>query len=41
MADTFVSYAHEDELRVRPIVEELRQLGWSVFWDSDIPPGCD
>lgn len=39
MADIFISYAREDKERVRPIVEELEKLGWSVFWDRKIPPG--
>ena len=39
MADIFVSYAREDEARVRPIVEKLLAPGWSVFWDRRIPVG--
>lgn len=39
MYDIFVSYAHEDELRVRSIVAELERLGWTVFWDRSIPVG--
>ena len=39
MTDIFISYAHEDQERVRPIVDELEKHGWSVFWDKDIPPG--
>ncbi len=39
MTDIFVSYAREDEARVRPIVEELLVPGWSVFWDRRIPIG--
>ncbi len=39
MTDIFVSYAHEDELRVKPIIEELKQSGLSVFWDRSIPVG--
>ena len=39
MADIFISYAREDKERVRPIVEELEKLGWSVFWDAKLPPG--
>ena len=35
----FVSYAHEDEQRVRLIVAELEHLGWTVFWDRSIPVG--
>ena len=37
--DIFVSYAHEDELRVRSIVAELERRGWTVFWDRSIPVG--
>ena len=39
MTDIFVSYAREDEARVRPIVEELLAPGWNVFWDRRIPVG--
>jgi len=39
MPDIFISYAHEDQERVRPIVKELEKLGWNVFWDRKIPPG--
>ncbi len=38
MPDIFISYAHEDMERVRPIVKELEKR-WSVFWDRKIPPG--
>ncbi len=38
MPDIFISYAHEDQERVRPIVRELEKR-WSVFWDKKIPPG--
>jgi len=39
MTDIFVSYAREDEERVKPIVELLKGKGWGVFWDRSIPPG--
>jgi formylglycine-generating enzyme len=39
MIDIFISYAREDQERVRPIVKELEQRNWSVFWDLEIPPG--
>jgi sulfatase modifying factor 1 len=39
MTDIFISYAHEDQERVGPIVKELEKHGWSVFWDRKIPPG--
>ncbi len=39
MSDIFISYAHEDQERVKPIVNVLEKHGWSVFWDKTIPPG--
>ncbi len=39
MTDIFISYAYEDQERVRPIVKELEKHGWIVFWDKNIPPG--
>ena len=39
MPDIFISYAHEDQERVRPIVKELEKRGWRVFWDKKIPAG--
>jgi hypothetical protein len=39
MPDIFISYAHEDLERVRPIVKELEERGWRVFWDKKIPAG--
>jgi formylglycine-generating enzyme len=39
MTDIFISYAHEDAERVRPIIKELKKRGWSVFWDKNIPAG--
>jgi DNA/RNA endonuclease G (NUC1) len=39
MADIFLSYAHSDRPRVRPIVELLEDEGWSVWWDRGIEPG--
>ncbi|NEX11333.1 MAG: hypothetical protein C1942_01300 [Prosthecochloris sp.] len=39
MSDIFISYAREDERRVKPIVQHLQQMGWRVFWDRNIPPG--
>ncbi|MBV9833749.1 MAG: toll/interleukin-1 receptor domain-containing protein [Alphaproteobacteria bacterium] len=38
-ADIFVSYAREDEARVRKLVQALEAQGWRVFWDRDIPAG--
>lgn len=39
MADIFISYANEDEDRIRPLVQALEAKGWSVFWDHRIPAG--
>jgi formylglycine-generating enzyme required for sulfatase activity len=39
MADIFISYAHEDETRIRELVHALAEGGWSVFWDRRIPAG--
>jgi hypothetical protein len=41
MADIFLSYAREDELRARAVAVELESCGWSVFWDRRIPHGQD
>jgi cold shock CspA family protein len=39
MADVFVSYAQEDRAWVRQLVQALKQLGLSVWWDLQIAPG--
>lgn len=39
MVDIFISYAHEDEERVKNLVEVFEKQGWSVFWDRRIPAG--
>jgi len=39
MADIFLSYAHEDQQRILPLVDALTNRGWSVFWDREIPAG--
>lgn len=39
MHDIFLSHAHEDMDRVRPIVNALRDEGFDVWWDGDIKPG--
>lgn len=41
MADVFVSYAREDEVRARWIADALESRGWSVWWDRRIPHGQD
>ncbi|NNE03782.1 MAG: toll/interleukin-1 receptor domain-containing protein [Eudoraea sp.] len=39
MVDIFVSYSHEDEARIKHLVDALEKQGWSVFWDRRIPAG--
>jgi hypothetical protein len=39
MADIFMSYAREDEVRIRQLTHVLEELGWTVFWDRRIPAG--
>ena len=39
MSDIFLSYATEDRLRTRILVQALESRGWSVWWDRTIPPG--
>lgn len=39
MADVFISYAREDRMAAERIAKALERHGWSVWWDSDIPPG--
>jgi formylglycine-generating enzyme len=39
MNSVFVSYAHEDQQRIRPLVTALEQMGLSVFWDRNVRPG--
>ena len=36
----FLSYASDDRVRARFVVQSLEERGWSVWWDTrDIPPG--
>lgn len=39
MADIFLSYAREDEVRAGELAAALEAQGWSVFWDRRIPAG--
>jgi formylglycine-generating enzyme required for sulfatase activity len=39
MADIFISYAREDETRIRELVRALEEQGWTIFWDRRIPAG--
>lgn len=38
---TFVSYAREDQDEVIPILQELVDLDWRLWWDEEIPGGAD
>lgn len=39
MADVFISYSRLDHERVKPIVERLEQLGYSIWWDKNLRAG--
>ncbi len=39
MVDIFVSYAKEDQERIRPLISILEKEGWTVFWDHISPVG--
>jgi len=39
MADIFLSYAREDGEIAKRLSECLESLGWSVWWDREIPAG--
>ncbi len=39
MSDIFMSYSSSEKDRISPIVQLLKQQGWSVWWDRKILPG--
>jgi formylglycine-generating enzyme len=39
MSDLFISYAREDEERIRSLTKAFEQRELSVFWDRHIPTG--
>jgi len=39
MADIFLSYAREDSEIAKRLSERLESIGWSVWWDREIPAG--
>ena len=39
MAEIFISYARADRGRAETLAQALGQLGFSVWWDREIPPG--
>lgn len=39
MSDIFISYNNKDKEKAKLFATLLKQHGWSVFWDKNIPPG--
>ncbi len=39
MSDIFISYSSENREHIKPLVNALKQNGWSVWWDRKIPIG--
>jgi cytoskeletal protein RodZ len=39
MAEIFISYARADRGKAETLAQALGQLGFSVWWDREIPPG--
>ena len=39
MNDIFISYANADRAVAQPLADALEALGWSVWWDREIPFG--
>lgn len=37
--DIFVSYSHEDRVKVLRLVRVLEDRGWTIWWDQSIVPG--
>ena len=38
MVDVFISYSKVDEGAVRQLADAVRRLGYSVWWDDELPP---
>ncbi|MCB1722213.1 MAG: toll/interleukin-1 receptor domain-containing protein [Chromatiaceae bacterium] len=41
MGQIFISYANEDTESARRLAGAFEGLGWTVWWDKQIPPGMD
>ena len=39
MTEIFLSYASEDRVRIKPLVELFENQGWSVWWDRELVVG--
>lgn len=40
-AYAFVSYARDDRDKVMPVLQEITDLGWRLWWDEEIPGGSE
>jgi hypothetical protein len=38
MADVFISYSKTNEAVVRRLADAVKRLGYSVWWDDELPP---
>lgn len=38
MVDVFISYSRDNEDRVRLLAEKVRELGYVLWWDEELPP---
>lgn len=41
MTSIFVSYSRDDELRAASLIKALRQEGYDVWWDKDLPASSE
>lgn len=41
VSQVFISYANEDTAFAKRLAGAFEALGWSVWWDKQIPPGMD
>jgi hypothetical protein len=37
----FVSYARDDREEIKPVLQELDDLGWRLWWDKEVPGGAE
>jgi TIR domain-containing protein len=41
MSDIFISYSRNDRSKAETLARALAEVGWSVWWDRNIPAGKD
>jgi membrane-associated phospholipid phosphatase len=41
MSDIFISYSRNDRAKAETLARALAEVGWSVWWDRNIPAGKD